>query len=45
MAVRGAAGAYCIWVVSPAGYAHSRAFDDVAVGLRDAFAELGYIGG
>lgn len=32
---------YCIWVVRPQGYSHSRAFDDVAFGLSKAFEELG----
>jgi hypothetical protein len=32
---------HCIWVVSPAGYVHSRAFEEVALGLHFAFAELG----
>jgi hypothetical protein len=32
---------HCIWVVSPAGYVHSRAFEEVALGLHCAFGELG----
>jgi hypothetical protein len=32
---------HCIWVVSPAGYVHSRAFEEVALGLHYAFGELG----
>src|SRR5262245_41641067 len=32
---------HCIWIVSPHGYVHSRAFEDVALGLHHAFAELG----
>ncbi|MDR6901655.1 hypothetical protein [Rhizobium miluonense] len=32
---------HCIWIVSPEGYVHSRAFEDVALGLHYAFAELG----
>jgi hypothetical protein len=32
---------HCIWIVSPKGYVHSRAFDEVALGLHFAFAELG----
>jgi hypothetical protein len=32
---------YCIWVVSPDGYKHSRAFDEIAAGLRCAFREIG----
>src|SRR3972149_9153959 len=33
---------YCIWIVTPPGYAHSRAFDEVALGLSSAFRSLGY---
>jgi hypothetical protein len=33
---------YTIWVVSPAGYSHSQAFDEVAIALRAAFRTLGY---
>lgn len=33
---------YCLWVVTPAGYTHSRAFEDLALALREAFAELGF---
>lgn len=32
---------HCIWVVSPIGYVHSRAFEEVALGLHYAFDELG----
>lgn len=32
---------HCIWIVSPAGYSHHRAFDDIAAGLSAAFAERG----
>ncbi len=32
---------HCVWIVSPHGYVHSRAFEDVALGLHYAFAELG----
>ena len=32
---------YCIWVVSPDGYEHSRAFDEIATGLRYAFRDIG----
>ncbi len=32
---------HCIWIVSPDGYVHNRAFFDVAEGLGEAFAELG----
>lgn len=33
---------YCIWIVSPPGYLHSRCFEEVALGLAEAFAALGY---
>ena len=33
---------YSIWIVSPPGYAHSRCFEEVALSLREAFAELGH---
>jgi len=33
---------FCIWIVSPPGYLHSRCFEEMALGLRAAFAELGY---
>jgi len=32
---------HCIWIVSPPGYLHSHAFDEVAEGLSEAFSELG----
>ena len=32
---------HCIWIVSPKGYDHHRAFDDIATGLSGAFAERG----
>lgn len=32
---------HCIWVVSPDGYKHHHAFDEVAETLSHAFAELG----
>ena len=32
---------YCIWIVSPPGYIHSHAFDEVALGLSCAFLKLG----
>ncbi|HEY0186577.1 MAG TPA: hypothetical protein VGC67_03735 [Cellulomonas sp.] len=32
---------HCIWVVAPAGYPHSHAFDEVALTLSEAFCELG----
>ena len=34
--------AYSIWVVSPLGYIHSHAFDEVALALESAFRELGH---
>ena len=33
---------YCIWVVSPAGYVHSRAFNESALSLSSAFRTLGF---
>ena len=33
---------YCIWVVSPPGYVHSQAFDEVALCLSCAFRALGF---
>lgn len=33
--------AYSIWIVSPPGYPHSRCFEDLALGLREGFRELG----
>ncbi|MDM9628410.1 methyltransferase domain-containing protein [Rhizobium sp. S152] len=32
---------HCVWIVSPEGYQHSHAFDEVAETLSNAFAELG----
>jgi hypothetical protein len=32
---------YCIWIVTPPGYRHSRCFDEVALSLHEAFAALG----
>jgi hypothetical protein len=32
---------YCIWIVTPPGYQHSRCFEEVALALREAFAALG----
>ena len=32
---------YCIWIVTPPGYAHSGAFSEVALGLQGGFRELG----
>jgi hypothetical protein len=34
--------AYCIWIVSPPGYLHSRCFEELALSLSEAFAELGF---
>ena len=36
-------GRYCIYVVSPEGYPHSRAFDEHALCLHYAFRRLGYV--
>jgi hypothetical protein len=33
--------AFCIWIVTPPGYSHSRCFAEVALALREAFAALG----
>lgn len=33
---------FCIWIVTPPGYLHSRCFEEVALGLQEAFAALGY---
>jgi hypothetical protein len=33
---------FSIWIVSPAGYQHSRCFEEAALALRDAFAVLGF---
>lgn len=33
---------YIIWVVSPPGYIHSRAFDEIAIGLKSGLLKLGY---
>jgi hypothetical protein len=33
---------FCIWIVSPAGYLHSRCFEETALALSEAFGELGY---
>jgi hypothetical protein len=35
-------GRYCIWIVTPQGYRHSRCFEEVALSLREAFAALGH---
>lgn len=32
---------YCIWIVTPEGYRHSRCFEEVALSLSEAFAALG----
>ena len=33
---------FCIWIVTPEGYLHSRCFEEIALCLRDAFAVLGH---
>lgn len=33
---------FCIWIVSPPNYPHSRCFEEVALGLQAAFAALGF---
>lgn len=33
--------AYCIWIVTPPGYAHAGAFTEVALGLQGGLRELG----
>lgn len=33
---------FCIWIVSPPNYPHSRCFEEVALGLRAGFAALGF---
>lgn len=33
---------YCIWIVSPPGYVHSRVFDEIAIGLNSGFSGLGF---
>jgi hypothetical protein len=35
-------GEYCIWIVSPPGYSHSRCFEEVALALNEAFEALGF---
>ncbi|WKW51369.1 methyltransferase domain-containing protein [Rhodomicrobium lacus] len=32
---------HCLWVVTPEGYKHHQTFDEFALGLSEAFAELG----
>ncbi len=32
---------HCLWIVTPDGYIHSRAFDECTAALSDAFTELG----
>jgi hypothetical protein len=32
---------YCIWIVTPPGYQHSRCFEEVALSLSEAFTALG----
>lgn len=33
---------YYIWVVTPPGYIHSRAFDEIAIGLKSGIFKLGF---
>jgi hypothetical protein len=33
---------YYIWVVSPPGYVHSQAFDEIAIGLKSGIFKLGF---
>ncbi len=33
----------CIWIVTPPGYLHSAAFDETALALNGAFADLGHV--
>lgn len=40
--IQPADGGYCIWIVSPTGYSHSRCFEEVAQGLSEGYAELGF---
>ena len=40
--IQPADGGYCVWIVSPPGYSHSRCFEEVARALSEAFAELGF---
>lgn len=35
--------AYSIYIVSPPGYPHSQSFTEVAEGLKEGFAELGFV--
>ncbi len=35
-------GHFSIWIVTPAGYLHSRAFEEVSLSLRAAFRTLGF---
>jgi hypothetical protein len=32
---------YCLWIVTPQNYVHHQAYDEVALGLHEGFAELG----
>jgi len=32
---------YCIWIVTPPGYAHAAAFHEIALGLQGGLRELG----
>jgi len=33
---------YCIWIVSPQGYVHGQAFNEIALSLSCAFRELDF---
>ncbi len=33
---------YSIWIVSPPGFAHSRAFDEIAIALKEGFDKIGF---
>jgi hypothetical protein len=33
---------FCVWIVSPADYVHSRCFEETALALSEAFGQLGY---
>lgn len=37
------ASSYSIWIVSPPNYRHGPVFDEIALALQDAFAELGEV--
>jgi hypothetical protein len=33
---------FCVWIVSPADYVHSRGFEETALALSESFGQLGY---